>query len=311
MSNLGPIWQDDEQYAPRRMDAKTIIRDTGANIVALATTRQIGLAIPTDTSGGLIKNVAYVVDYDAGFNRLAFVPVFGPHTHSSSTTGGDYIDIRHATSHQIVELNMFSPIVEDFLTTVSGSPTPTLAIETTSTSRRLKFETGGGGNAYITGRKGGVSLSFAQKCMFQVKQELTESNNQVTRTGINVDRVEDSQDTARIQFGLEGCDGHGTNYVIINANGNTSSLTATATTAVLDVAGIIKNYKIVQIPASEVRLYENGVSVGVSTSNVASTGDTDTAKLFTMTIKATAAVSRILRLWHAQIIGTPGTNELF
>lgn len=309
MSNLGPVFEDDEHHSPGRGNAGKIIRDTAENILAISTTKQVGAAIPTNTAGGLVAGVLYVPVYNASFIRTGWQAVAAKHLHDADTdvAGGTLFDIRHANSGKLVEINLLNPIVANFTTSTVGSST--LTEDVSGTLRRLKFLTGGTSGNLISGRVGGISLSFASKCMFQWKGRNDNTVSLLLRTGINVDRVEDAQDTARRQFGMEACDGHGTNWVIINANGNTSSLIPTATTAALNVSE--KNYKIVQIPASEVRLYENGVSVGVSNTNVASSGDTDSLRLFTMGVKTNAGSSRQIFFYHGQIIAAPGsTTEL-
>src|ERR1044072_3726050 len=150
MSNLGPQWEDDEDYSPARMDAKTIVRDTGTAIVGIATSRQIGAACPTDTSGGLIKDVLYVCNYDGGFERVQFVPVFGKHLHNSSANedGGSLLDIYQANSG-LATMYMIKPVVEDFNITVTGG---TAALDGTI-ANKIKFDTG----ATINNRSNGVA----------------------------------------------------------------------------------------------------------------------------------------------------------
>lgn len=310
MSNLGSVYEDDENDSPNRANAGKIVRDTGTNIQAIAVSKQIGAAIPTDTSGGLIKDVTYIPLYDSSFNRTGWKAISGKHLHDADTdeAGGSIFDIRQATSAILAEINMLNPIPANFVTTVVGSST--LTQEISGGEGRLKFLTSGAANDLITGRILGVSLSFATKCMFQFKGTNNASTQLLMRFGINTDRVEDSQDTARRQFGLEACDGHGTNYVIINANGNASSLTPTPTTAALN-SGSNANYKLVQIPASEVRLYLDGVSVGFSTTNVASSGTTDPSRLFVAGVKTTTTSARQMTMYLLQILSKPRSTDLF
>lgn len=310
MSNLGPVWEDNANYSPRRMDAKNITRDTGANIVAIATTRQLGLVCPTDTSGGLIKNVVYVCDYDEAFNRLNFVPIFGKHTHSADTPemGGTLMDIYQANTAAVVQIDMMHINLSDWQLVTVGTGT-SLTYDESTTSARAKFDTGGTGNNCITGTLGGGAVSFAARLNWQAYMDVSANNNLLFRAGVNVDRVDEAQDTARRQIGMEACDGHGTNYVIINANGNTASLVVTPTTAA--VAAGVRNYKIAMIPATEVRLYEAGVSVGVSGTNVPSDSSSDGKRLFRCGIKCTTSTSRQIFFHNFKLLGDPGSNRLF
>src|ERR1044071_996753 len=214
MSNLGGKWEDDENYSPSRMDAKGILRDTGSNIIAIATTRQLGLVIPTDTSGGLIKNVTYYVDYDSSFNRIQFLPIFAKHLHDSDTdaAGGSFFNIQHANSTNVIRIDMVPMSTALWDNTATGG---TLTLqndgENTDGGIYLQQKTTTTTNNLITSNLRGCNLSFADKLMFSMKAKLSHNSNLLIRFGINVDRVQDSQDTARRQMGLEGCDGHGTN----------------------------------------------------------------------------------------------------
>lgn len=310
MSNLGPIWEDNAHYSPKRADAKGITRDTGTNIVAISTTRQLGAVCPTDTSGGLIKNVMYVCNYDDGFNRVQFIPVFGEHTHTDADQdGGSLMDIYQANTSKVMAIDMFHMNLADWKQDLVGLGA-VFVYEEGSTTGRLKMETGALASNCATGSLGGVKISFASKISWQAKIELNANNLLLTRCGVNVDRVDEAQDTARRQLGIEGCDGHGTNWVIINANGNSSSLTVTPTTSPLPSSGNVKNYKLIEMPATEVRLYENGVSVGASSTNVASASDSDGKRLVRLGIKATTGATRILYLNIMKLLGDPGSSDL-
>lgn len=311
MSNLGPIYQDNELYSPRRVDAKGIVRDTGTNCVAISTTRQIGAVVPTDTSGGLIKNVMYVCDYDGSFNRVAFIPVFGAHTHFDATTGGSLLDIQHANSMNVAPvLHLLAIDAGNFHISNVGTGAA-FADVTAANDAYIEIKTGAVTSNTSNGRVYGVLLNWAKKIIWQANLNLSHNNNLLVRLGINIDRIQDAQDNARRQMGIEGCDGHGTNWVIINANGNSASLTPTPTTVALNVTGE-NNYKLVHIPATECRLFFNGVSNAVSGTNVASSGDTQHDKILTVGLKlAIGTTEKILKLWHTEILAGPGTNQLF
>lgn len=233
MSNLGPVYEDNENYSPSRSNAKQITRDTGSNLVAIASTKQLGAVCPTDTSGGLIKNVLYVCDYDANFTRLSFIPVFGKHLHDIDSTeaGGLLSDIYQANSGKAVEINA-TLVIDDSLWHTAAVGTGAAMTDATPVSNDtyLEFKTGIVANNLVTSRFYGLLMSFASKMSFQHNLALNVGTSLLIRTGVNVDRIQDSQDTARRQYGLEGCDGHGVNWVMINANGNSGSLQVTATT---------------------------------------------------------------------------------
>jgi hypothetical protein len=289
MSNLGPKWQDNEDYSPARMDAKTILRDTGTNIVAMASTRQLGAVCPTDTSAGLVKDVLYISQYDGFLSRTAFIPVFRKHTHSADTDeeGGRCMDMLMANTAECFEINMFHMNLADWKIDTVGTGGGFIYDEST-TSGRIKVSTGGVSGNCKTGSIGGGTISFADMISWQAKMEVSHNTSLLVRVGVNVDRVDETQNTTRRQCGIEACDGHGINWVIINAN-----------------------YKILNTPSNECRLYVDGVSTGVSTVNVAFGGSSDGLRLVRMGIKAVSANDRWLYLYIMKLLANPGSADLF
>lgn len=312
MSNLGPKWEDNEDYSPARMDAKTILRDTGANIVAMASTRQLGAVCPTDTSAGLIKDVLYISQYDGFLSRTAFIPVFGKHTHatSSSVDGGSLMNMYQANTANVIQIDMFHINLADWKQNIVG--TGSFTYDEGSTSGRLKQDTGATINSSITGSIGGGRVSFSDIISWQIKAELSVGTNLLVRCGLNVDRVDETQNTARRQLGIEGCDGHGVNWVIINGNGTSASLHVQATTSPLINAPTgQKSYKLINTPSNECRLYADGVSTGVSTVNVAFDSNSDGLRLTRLGIKCVSAASHVLYTALLKLLANPGTNDLF
>lgn len=308
MSNLGPQWEDEEDYSPARMDAKTILRDTGTNIVAIASNRQLGAVCPTNTSAGLIENVLYVCDYDGALSRVSFVPVFGKHTHSADTPeqGGTLMDIYHANTGNVVQIDKMNVNIADWKVDVVGTGT-IFAYDELTTSAVLKIESGGITGNCATGSLGGVCVTFANKIMWQAKIEVNNISLLLARAGLNVDRVDEAQNTARRQLGIEACDGHGVNWVVINANGNSASLHVQASTTAINLRA---SYKLIELPSNELRLYVNGVSNAVSTTNVAFDSDSDGLRLTRIGIKATSNSTRKIWLFLLKILADPKVSDI-
>lgn len=308
-ANLGPVFEDDEHHSPGRANAGKIVRDTAENILAIADTKQVGAAIPTTTAGGLVAGVEYIPIYNASFVRTGWQAVAGKHKHDadSDVAGGSLLDIQFANMRNVMLMSRWlSPIPTDFLVTKVGTGDLT---RDTSGDLPLKCEASATNNDLTTARGIGLRYEWDTKLTLQFKANMSHNSGLLARMGIGTDRVEDSQDTARRQMGIEGCDGHGTNWVIINANGNTSSLTPTPTTAVLNEANKT-GYALVHLPAVEVRLYKDEVSNAVSTTNVASSSLTDTHRLFIWGIKVTSGgVAKRIELRHAIVLGKPSSNQ--
>jgi len=204
-------------------------------------------------------------------------------------------------------LRWLAPIPEDFVVTKVGTGGLTRG---SSGDLPLVCATSAANNDLTTARGIGIRYEWGSMLTLQFKANASHNSGLLARMGIGTDRIEDSQDTARIQMGIEGCDGHGTNWVILNANGNTASLTTTPTTSPVLEANKT-GYALSHIPAIEVRLYEDNVSTGVSTTNVASSGSSDANRLFIWGIKVTSgAVIKSIELRHAIVVGNPSSNQL-
>lgn len=305
MSNLGPIYEDDEHYSPHRANAKGILRDTGTAIVALATTKQIGAVCPTDTSAGLIKNVLYVVDYDTNFNRISFTPVFHTHTHVDNTdeSGGRFLDILNANMPEFVEINW-----------VAHQSNPSGFWNIQGTNGVITY-TNSGGESYhqidtlsttgntITATMGGARLEFGDTINLLFQSDFLREANLLNRTGINIDRVQDAPSTSRRQMGIEACDGHGTNWVMINANGNSASLVVTPTTINID-DGVDNTYQLYHIPATSLQFFFTGTIAATSTTNIADDGASERQRLFRWGVKLAAGTSNVWqRLYYLRILG--------
>jgi hypothetical protein len=101
------------------------------------------------------------------------------------------------------------------------------------------------------------------------------------------------------------------NLVIINANGNSASLHVQATTApIVNSPTGPKNYKLINIPSDSCTLYSNGVSVGVSTTNVAFDSDTDGLRLTRIGIKTTSGAEKFLYMNLMKLVANPGSADL-
>lgn len=311
MSNLGPIYEDDEHYSPARNNAKSILRDTGSNIVALAPTVQLGLVCPTDTSGGLVKNIVYYVDYDSSFNRIGFEPVFHQHTHgpgSGDEDGGSMLSILNANLLEFIEVNwvMQQEQPESFWETAYLNGT-IISVQSGSDAYH-EINTLSATNNYITATMQGARLQFDDPINLLFQTDLNRNSNILARTGLNIDRVSDTPSTSRRMMGIEGCDGHGTNWVMLNANGNSGSLVITATTAPLNAGGD-NTYWLIHDPASSLKLLYNGTLMATSITNIADDGVSERSKLFRWGVKLPTGTSNITQQLHyVRITGNQNVN---
>ncbi|HJX79143.1 hypothetical protein [Glutamicibacter sp.] len=305
--NLGTQFEDDEDYSPARCNAKGILRDTGSNIIAIASSRQIGLAIPTDTSGGLIKNVTYYVDYDSNFNRINFEPIFHTHTHDGSGDnegGGRFLDILLENANEAGQIESFNPYnLSMWWDAKSLGASGVLDIDQSFVTTRFKTGTTTGSHAH--GTIGGIVFEWGDLLNFQWGGFCNLNANILTRVGINVDTVTQTPDTTIRKMGMEGCDGHGTNWVVINGNGTSGSEFVTATTAPLTGDGTdVEQYALLHEPATAVYFMANRILNATSTTNVASDGTTAHSRTIRAGIKLpTGTTEKILHVKYFKLIG--------
>lgn len=310
MSGLGPIYEDDENYSPARANAKSITRDTGANIVALATTKQLGAVCPTDTSGGLIKNVTYIVDYNSSFGRIDFLPIFHKHLHSSDTdeAGGRLLDILGDNFQEYAEFNWLNhqKTPTDFWNLEALNATLTL-VQSGGDSYHLLDTLSTTGN-YGTATIGGARFEFSDTIHMIFQTDLNRNTNMLLRTGLNIDRTSDTPSTSRRQMGIEGCDGHGTKWVMLNANGNSGSLVVTATT--IDISsGIDHTFYMIHTPATSLELWFDGTLNATSITNIADDGASERQRLFRWSAKLPTGTANIQqRLYYVRILGNQKVN---
>lgn len=312
MSNLGPIYEDDEHYSPARANAKGILRDTGANIVALAPTVQLGLVCPTDTSGGLVKNVVYYTDYDSNFNRIGFEPIFHLHTHGPDNTpedGGRFLDILNENLLEFIEVNWVAHQSSPSGFWTINATNGTISIVQSAGDSYHMIDTLSATNNYITATMGGARLQFDDAINLMFQTDLNRNSNILARTGLNIDRISDTPSTSRRCMAIEGCDGHGTNWVMLNANGNSGSLTVTATTAPLNSGGD-NTYWLVHEPATSQKLYYNGVLMSTSITNIADDGSSERLRLFRWGVKLpTGTLNITQQLFYVKITGNQKVYE--
>jgi hypothetical protein len=305
MSNLGPPFEDDEDYSPARANAKGVHRDTGANLVALASTKQLGLVIPTDTSGGLIKNVTYYVDYNSSFNRISFEPIFHTHYHDADTNeaGGRFLDILNINMQEFVEVNWVAHQADPAgFWEINASNGVITKFGAAGDSYHM-IDTLAATNNHITATMAGARFEWSDIITLIFQTDLNRNTNILARTGLNADRVSDTPSTSRRIMAIEGCDGHGVNWVMLNANGNSGSLVVTATTINLS-SGADHTFLMQHIPADKQTLTFDGTLNATSITNIADDGTSERLRLFRWGVKLPAGTLNITqKLYYMRMIG--------
>ena len=308
-ANLGVDLEDDH-LSPLVFKAKTVLVDEGDELVNVPNSAQVGLLNCIKDGSGFDAGVAYVPVYDPDTMLITEIrPIFRKHLHNTlnDMDGGTLLDIKHANSGLQAELNLLTPQPTDFEEFGTGGSLSINRAEGLS-DRRLKLASSAVSGENYSAVAAGSKVKFDFNLELQTRIELSHNSNIAARIVINGDRLDQTQSTSRRQGGIEGCLGHGTNFVIITANGNTSSLEVTQT--LLDLATSFFTAQLFMKPGFETRFYKDGVSQAASSStSTPSNGTSDADKLLTYSVQTNTSEARDIDFWWAKIIG--GFHNMF
>lgn len=307
MPNLGGL-RTLEQLSPDKSNASSVVSLTYTEMANLPTNVQVGLVHCLSTGGGFIKDVIYRPIYDESFVRTSWLAVVQKHKHDADDdiSGGSLIDIYYANGDKAALIDYYKLNTSEFRFFGSFSGGSYGFDDSESNTTSVAQVTGITANNNITAQGDGIRLLWSNIMRWDMRIRCSHNSALVVRLGVNVDRLDESQSSSRAQIGIEGCDGHGTNWVIITANGDSGSLTATAT--VLSLISAADLYTMKFVPATEARLYYAGVSQaasGVGSTPDADSGSTDANKQWRMGIKTINTTSKKLNFWGGQQIGVP------
>lgn len=307
MPNLGGL-RTLEPLSPDKHNANSIISMTYQEMAALPTSVQVGLVHCLTTGSGFIKDVIYKPIYDGSYIRTSWLAVVQKHNHSSDddVAGGTLIDIYYANGDKAALIDYYKLNSSEFRVFGSYSGGSYGFDDSESNTTSVALFTGNTANNNITAQGDGIRLLWGSVMRWDIRLRCSHNSTLVVRAGVNVDRLDQTQSTSRAQIGIEGCDGHGTNWVIITANGESGSMTATST--ILSLVSAADLYTMKFVPAVEARLYYAGLSQaasGAGSTPKLSSGSTDADKQWRMGIKATNATGKKFNFWGGQQIGVP------
>lgn len=305
MSNIGGL-RTLESLSPDKHNAMGVVKLTSSEMAALPITTQVGLIHCLDTGNGFVKDVIYKPIYDGSFNRTAFVPVVQAHDHSANddVSGGSLIDIYYANGDKAALIDYYKINISEFRLFGSFSGGGVGFDDSEADTTSVSLSTGITPNNNLTIQGDGIRLLFSSKMRWDFRMRASHNSGITLRAGVNIDRLDQSQSTSRRQIGVEGCAGHGTNWVIISANGNSGNLTATQT--LLPINSVADLYSMLFVPALEARLFYAGVSQAASPAGATpSNGNSDHDKLWRFGVQTTNSTQKKFNYWSGQQIGVP------
>jgi len=285
-----------ESLSPEKRNASACVSLTSLEMANLPNTTQVGLVHCLDTGNGYTKDVIYKPIYDTSYLRTGFMPVVQAHDHSADddVNGGSLVNIYYANGDKAVLIDYYKLNTSEFRFFGSYSGGSVGFDDSEGNTTYVMMFTGNTTGNNITLQGDGIRLSFAAKMRYDMRFKLSHNNGISVRAGINIDRLDQTVNTTRVQIGQEGCAGHGTSWVIITSNGNSGNRTATQT--LLSLTSAVDLYTMKFLPSIEARLYFGGVSQAASPSGATpSSGNSDTDKQWRMGVWTTDPTGK--KMW--------------
>lgn len=302
--NLGTQITSSDQVAQREFDAKTILAEDGDVVALIGTLIQLGLVHIIKDGSGFLKDDILYPEYDSSMIRQAWRSIFWDHLHDDDgdKKGGSLFNIKAANLGNVWTRGGHIS-VDEWFKTGQGAITRT----TGSGFDKLKFETTAVSTQTINGMLAGIKFSFENLIDLQMRFDVSHNTDIFLRLGINTDRIEDTQDTARRQFGLEACPASGTNLVVISANGNAANLLQVSTTVAINAA--INDHQLTYHPGVDVKYYYAGVLQATTNSaNTPSNGETDRSRQLVAGVKTNTGAIRSLFLEWYHLLAKPSSE---
>jgi hypothetical protein len=304
MSTLGVAWSGEDNISAARMNAKTIWQGTGTQLNGLSPLYPGQIVVSLDASAGFNADFVY---YRSADNQSWKPLSMAKHTHDTDfdSSGGLLSDIYYANVYESLFVNEVTPNVGGFITgDTSGG---TVFNDITSSTGKLRVETGVVANNYVHILKYGLKLKFSRKSRMSVKMGLDVGTNLVTRVSVCGESTNLANNNNR-KYGIEGCTSTGSNWQLFTGSGTgrTGNIdTGTVLAAGADTTG--KNYRLDAIPNLNVKFYNDGVNCGANctkSTDIPSTGDSGQDYIIRIGTKTTDTVNKKIGIWGIKLAGS-------
>jgi hypothetical protein len=287
-------------HSDSRMNMVTAIPNTGTVLAALDKTKH-KLLICTASGSGLILDHVYLCN-EAG-DALIDITTGAPHTHSSSTDGGELVNLFIANS-KFFDLSLTK--TNDLITSgttwnKSITSTGTIADDTDGTTgeRSIKLLTGATSGSGSTITYPHLVLNFAKRSLYQFKCRFSATTALAFHSGIQADDVIAADSNAR-KYNAEVCTVTNTNWFLRTATGSANSTSDTGTAFTTNRAGIrIEHYPDLGTPRAD--MYIDAGTVFQKTTNIPTSGVTADNNLIKHSLKNSAAADKNLFMYGCRL----------
>jgi hypothetical protein len=291
-----------------RLNKKSILIDTGANIAAIPLTSPATVFVCTADGAGFKQDQMYLTRAD-GSGRKAIMQA---HDHSTSADekGGDIYDIdvnndgtriafQRMTKGGFFVVSIESGTVDATrISNDKGTNSMYTALKTTATT----------GDKWTLLEDGGGQLSFANRITWKIKMQidyLAETPPNITwRAGVNMEAISAAGTGTENRFGMEGCGVSDVFTHLICANGGG---TRTNVNTGINMNIGMRGYAMTYTPGTSIVWKDSAGNIQSLTSNVPSTGTIASDRLLRYGVrKATGTVAKAMYISMDALYGKLG-----
>lgn len=277
MSEAGLLWGPNDPPSPFRLDAKGVFWGTGAQILAIPTTSEVKVAVCTESGSGFIINTMYVRTAD----KTQWLSVFGKHLHDLDTdaAGGKLSAIYKANQGKVRKFERKSVKEWRGINKEASVTTPTADTNLNNTFY-TDWSTSTTDESYINFfDSDGLKADLTKPITASWKSQYSHNSNVVGRIGCNIENVQSSVAFGN-KFWQEFCDAHGTKIMTGCSNGLGITLTASTWDVVVPVTNVARGFRMDYLPTNQVYHSSTGGDSVTLTTNVPSSGQLPSDRLF-------------------------------
>jgi len=292
---IGDDFSDVDDLSVAKLNQVCNVNGTGAYLATLSTPAAAGRIVTCHTTGsGFTAGHIYMWDGSSWTDISGLA-----HTHLDSDTGGAIIGIARAnTKYFDTGMRYIAyPQKVDWIQTVDAGAA--ITDDTTSSVYSIKLDSGSTSGSGATIRIPSLKLDFANESVFECSVKLGATTSLATKIGPSMETVT-AADTNTAKYGIESCTTTGANWLCHTASGSARSNTDSGVAMSTSQIGM-KAYHYPSTP--KVEFYFNNGSAVTKSSDVPTTGTSDTDNLFKFSIKNSTAASKTMFMYGARLAG--------
>jgi len=300
--SLGDAWTETTPGSPSKLNLTNVIFGTGAYLASLDKSKH-KLLVCTATGSGFTLDHVYLCSTDGlSVTDLSDTNI---HTHTSSTSGGDFINILFDNTEVMdTAARGFSNLTADstglYRQSVSGTGAWSTQTDGTTSERYLQASTGATtASTLSTHTPINLNVDWTKNNAFSIKHKINTATSLALKTGIGMENLASADDNTR-KYGGEICTTVNSNYFAASANGTTRSSSDTGIAMVTDKDNLAGYF----YAGIKFDLYIAASSY-TKTSNLPTTSSTNEPSrgaIFRYTVKNNTGADRTFNFYGARIV---------